>query len=177
MARRVEDANEDIGRHHKVGRVVNSVEPMMAFYPQIKLVHIACVVASGSLFALRGSAVLAGVQWPRAAPARFLSYAIDTALLTAALMLLSILPSAMFANGWLLVKMCLLVVYIVLGSFALKRARKVSTRAICFVGALCVYLLTLSVAYWHHPLGMFSGQHVTAAHSAPKIRSSLCGSP
>ena len=36
-----------------------------------------------------------------AAPVRYLSYAIDTVLLTAALMLLTILPGAMFANGWL----------------------------------------------------------------------------
>ena len=27
---------------------------LVAFYPQIKFVHIACVVLSGSLFALRG---------------------------------------------------------------------------------------------------------------------------
>jgi len=136
--------------------MVNSVEPMLVFYPQIKLAHIACVVASGSLFLLRGGAVLAGAQWPMAAPARFLSYAIDTALLTAALILLSILPSAMFANGWLIVKMCLLVAYVVLGSFALKRARKPGMRAICYAGALCVYLLMISVAYWHHPLAFLA---------------------
>jgi len=132
---------------------------MLAFYPQIKLVHIVCVVASGSLFALRGGAVLAGAKWPMAAPARFLSYAIDTTLLTAALMLLTILPSAMFANGWLTMKMCLLVAYIVVASFALKRARKPVSRAICFVGALCIYLFMLSVAYWHHPQGLLAHMH------------------
>jgi uncharacterized membrane protein SirB2 len=55
-----------------------------------------------------------------AAPLRFLSYSIDTILLTAALMLLTILPHAVFANGWLAVKLALLVVYVALGSFALK---------------------------------------------------------
>ncbi len=135
---------------------MTSVEPMLAFYPQIKLVHIVSVVASGSLFALRGAAVLARARWPMAASARFLSYAIDTTLLTAALMLLTILPSAMFANGWLTVKMCLLVAYIGLGSFALKRARTPKIRALCFAGAVCFYLFMISVAYWHHPLGVLS---------------------
>jgi len=138
---------------------MSSLEPMLVFYPQIKLAHIICVVASGVLFALRGGAVLAGAKWPMATPARFLSYAIDTTLLTAALMLLTILPSAMFANGWLIMKMCLLVAYIGVASFALKRARKSRTRAICYAGALCIYLFMLSVAYWHHPFGIFSFAH------------------
>ena len=88
---------------------------MFEFYPQIKWVHVACVLASGSLFALRGLLVQLGhagtAQWM---PLRWLSYAIDTTLLTAALMLVSILPGAMFANGWLTTKLVLLVVYVVL---------------------------------------------------------------
>src|SRR3546814_4694813 len=74
---------------------------MFEFYPQIKWVHIACVLASGLLFALRGLLTQFGytgaAQWE---PVRWLSYAIDTTLLTAALMLVSILPGALFANGW-----------------------------------------------------------------------------
>ena len=35
---------------------------------------------------------LAGQRWPRVAPVRYASYAIDTTLLTAALMLVTILP-------------------------------------------------------------------------------------
>jgi hypothetical protein len=42
------------------------------------------------------------MNWPRFAPVRYLSYTIDTVLLTAALMLWTILPSGLFANGWLL---------------------------------------------------------------------------
>lgn len=129
---------------------------MFEFYPQIKAVHIFCVLLSGGLFALRGTLALAGrdgiAQW---APVRFLSYTIDTTLLTAALMLLTILPGAMFANGWLTTKLVLLVVYVVLGTFALKRARKPRVRAICFALALGTYLYMLGVARMHHPLGWF----------------------
>ena len=62
---------------------------MLAFYPQIKLVHIAAVSASGAFFALRALGLLAGMRWPRMAPVRYLSYTIDTTLLTAAMMLLT----------------------------------------------------------------------------------------
>lgn len=133
-------------------------ETMFEFYPQIKAVHILFVVLSGALFALRGTFVLAGrsgvAQW---APVRYLSYTIDTTLLTAALMLLSILPGAMFANGWLATKLVLLVAYVVLGTLALKRARSPRTRAICFVVALATYLCMFGIARMHHPLGWLHG--------------------
>lgn len=128
---------------------------MIEFYPQIKQAHVLFVLASGALFLLRGSLVLAGSRFGMAAPARWLSYAIDTALLTAALMLWTILPGGMFANGWLTMKIVLLVVYVVLGSFALKRASTRRGRALCFVAALATYAFLFSVARAHHPAGVF----------------------
>jgi uncharacterized membrane protein SirB2 len=129
---------------------------MIEFYPQIKWVHVAAVICSGLLFALRGSAQLLGARWTMAAPLRYLSYAIDTTLLTAALMLATLLRQYPFVHAWLTVKVCLLVVYIVLGTFALKRGRTPATRLWCFVAAVTVYLFIVSVARAHHPLGMFS---------------------
>jgi uncharacterized membrane protein SirB2 len=129
---------------------------MLEFYPQIKWVHVAAVICSGLLFALRGSAQLLGARWTMAAPLRFLSYTIDTTLLTAALMLATILHQYPFVHAWLTVKVLLLVVYVVLGSFALKRGRTVRVRLICFLAALAVYLFIVSVARAHHPLGIFT---------------------
>ena len=44
---------------------------MEDFYPQIRATHIGSVIASGSLFALRGAALnLFGATWPRALPAK-----------------------------------------------------------------------------------------------------------
>lgn len=126
---------------------------MIEFYPQIRMVHVAAVVASGLLFVLRGGAVLAGARWGMAAPVRYLSYAIDTTLLTAALMLLTLLPTALFANGWLATKLGLLVLYIVLGSFALRRGRTLRVRALCIVAAATTYAAMLGIARAHHPLG------------------------
>ena len=126
---------------------------MLEFYPQIKAVHIVAVLLSGSLFALRGLLVLAGSRWGMVAPVRVLSYAIDTVLLTAALMLFTLLPHAMFANGWLAVTLLLLPVYVVLGSFALKRGRTPRARLYCWLAALSVYATMLGIARMHHPLG------------------------
>src|SRR4051812_47615162 len=129
---------------------------MLEFYPDIKWVHICAVIASGSLFMLRGAGVLAGARWPMWAPLRYLTYSIDTVLLTAALMLVTILHQYPFVQAWLTVKVLLLVVYIVLGSFALRRARTRQSRAILYLTALAVYLFIASVARAHDPLGALS---------------------
>ena len=128
---------------------------MIEFYWPIKMVHVIAVLCSGGLFFVRGLMVLNNRQVAMAAPVRSLSYGIDTVLLVAALLLVAILPSAVFANGWLLEKIVLLLVYIVLGSFALKRAREKKNQAACFIAALSVYAFMYSVARAHHPLGIF----------------------
>jgi len=127
---------------------------MMEFYPQIKLVHIAAIVCSGALFFLRGSSALAGLRWPMAAPVRYLSYTVDTVLLTAALMLLTILPGALFANGWLLVKVVLVATYVVLGIVAM-RSKRTRTRVVMFGLALLTYAQIYAIARAHNPLGVF----------------------
>lgn len=129
---------------------------MIEFYPQIKQFHIFIAVLSGSLFALRGAFAIGGARWPNALPVKWLSYAIDTALLTAALMLLTILPGTMFANGWLVVKVGLLVVYVVLGVFALRRARTPRGRLLAYLASLTTFLAIYSIARAHHPLGFYS---------------------
>lgn len=130
---------------------------MIEFYPQIKHAHVMLAVLSGSLFALRGLAVLLGGRWPLAWPLRWTSYAIDTALLTAAMMLLTILPGSMFANGWLAAKLALLVGYVALGVFALRRGRTRAVRLACYVAALATFCAVYSIARAHHPLGALYG--------------------
>lgn len=130
---------------------------MIEFYPEIKWVHIAAVSASGLLFFLRGLAAQFGASWAMAAPLRYLSYTIDTVLLTAALMLATILHQYPFVHAWLTVKVLLLVLYIVLGTIALKRGRTAAARRSAFVAACTVFLFIVSVARAHQPLGIFAG--------------------
>ena len=126
---------------------------MLEFYPEIKLVHVAAAIASGALFLLRGSAVNWGGSWGMIAPVRYLSYTIDIVLLTAALLLLAMLPSAAYSNGWLWLKLTLLVAYIGLGTLALKRGRTAGIRRSCFAAAIITYACVYSIARTHDPLG------------------------
>ncbi|MEO8486352.1 MAG: SirB2 family protein [Betaproteobacteria bacterium] len=127
---------------------------MLACYHEIKAVHVATVIASGVVFMLRGVLVQSGAQrFAMAPPLRYASYAIDTALLAAALMLVSILPRAAFANHWLTLKLVLLCAYVALGSVALKRGRGPRARAVAFVAALATYGAMVGIARAHHPLG------------------------
>ena len=129
---------------------------MLEYYGQIRAVHVGAVFLSGALFALRGAGALAGAAWVMATPLRYLSYAIDTVLLGAALALFAMLPAPLFANHWLATKLALLILYMVLGSFALKRARTPWGRAVCYGEALTVFALIVGIARAHHPRGWFA---------------------
>ena len=128
---------------------------MLEFYPQVKAVHVGAVAASGALFAMRGALAIAGRRRvAMLAPLRYASFAIDTVLLTAAVMLVAMLPSALFANHWLAAKLALLVVYIALGIAALRGADRHPRRAAaCYVAALAAFLAMVGIALAHHPLG------------------------
>ncbi len=126
---------------------------MITFYPQIKLAHITFVLCSGALFLLRAVGVQLSHQWPMSGPIRYLSYTVDTVLLTSALMLMTMLHQFPFANSWLTVKITLVVIYIVLGSLALKRARTPRARLACAIAALLTFGMIVSVAVTHHPHG------------------------
>jgi uncharacterized membrane protein SirB2 len=111
------------------------------------------VGTSALLFVARGVGVLAGGAWPMRALVRRASVAIDTALLAAALALWAMLGLNPVRDAWLGSKLALLLVYIVLGTFALKRARTTRARLACFVLALAVLATMASVALTRNPCG------------------------
>jgi uncharacterized membrane protein SirB2 len=130
---------------------------MEAFYTEIRTVHVATVLVSGSLFFLRGLGVnVFGAAWPMWPAIRYLSYAIDTVLLAAALMLVIIVQQYPLIHAWLTVKVLLVGIYIVLGSFALKRGKTRAARLGFFVMALLVFGVVISIARTQNPLGIFS---------------------
>lgn len=126
------------------------------YYPQIRYIHIGLVIVSGSLFLARGVAVLRGASWPMAAAVRRLSYGIDTVLLAAALTLMHILQLNPLQVAWLGTKILLLLLYIVLGSMALKRAKTPIGKASYLVAALLCLTFMFSVARAHSPWGFFA---------------------
>jgi uncharacterized membrane protein SirB2 len=98
------------------------------------------------IWMLRGSPLL------QKRAVKVLPHIVDTLLLLSAIMLVGIIgfgPNA----AWLLAKIVGLIVYIVLGTFALKRGRTKGARAVFGVLAMIVFAFIASVARTHNPLG------------------------
>jgi uncharacterized membrane protein SirB2 len=129
---------------------------MIELYLPLRQLHIACAILSVSLFVLRGALMLADSPRQRNLVLRYLPHVVDTVLLTSALMLTTIVRQYPFSNGWLTAKLALLVVYVVLGSIALKRGRTRVVRITALVAALVTVGFLVTVARAHHPLGLFA---------------------
>ena len=119
----------------------------------VRQAHLGLVAASLTLFALRGAGVLLGRRWPMATVLRIMVVLVDTALLSAGVLLWVMLGLSPARDTWLGVKLGLLVVYVLLGTWALKRARTPASRA-GFLAAACVCAgAMLSVAWSRWPSG------------------------
>ena len=129
---------------------------MEEFYVQIRAVHIGSVMASGLLFFIRATGRnLLGASWPMALPLRILVYTVDTILLTAALMLMTIVRQYPFVDAWLTTKVVLLLVYIIVGWWAFRAERK-KVRIASALAALAIFGFIITIARAHNPLGFLS---------------------
>lgn len=126
---------------------------MLELYPHIKWLHIACVVLSGSLFAVRGALALSGWPHARHIGLRALSWAIDSMLLLAAMLLAWLTHQYPFVQPWLTAKVLLLLLYIGLGTVALRPGAAPRFRAGAYAAALAVFLTIVSVALARNPWG------------------------
>ena len=129
---------------------------MTAYYFELRQVHIACAILTITLFTLRGLLMLGGSSLYRAPVLRIVPVAVDTVLLTSALMLTTVVRQFPFTSGWLTMKVVLLVVYILLGSLALRPGRSRALRTAAFAAALATVAFLVTVARTHSPLGAFS---------------------
>jgi len=142
---------------------------MSELYLPLRHIHITCAILSITLFLLRGALMLAESPWQSNVVLRYLPHAVDTVLLTTALILTTVIHQFPFATGWLTAKLLLLVAYIVLGSIALKRGRTRGIRIAAFIAALATVGFLVTVARAHHPLGMFASNYSTARPRAATV--------
>ena len=129
---------------------------MAAWYLQLRHAHITFAILSVAIFTLRGVLMLMKSPRVHSPWLKYPSYTVDTLLLTAALMLTTVIHQYPFQTGWLTMKVALLVVYVVLGSIALKRGRTQTVRVVALVAALLTVGFLFTVARAHHPLGIFA---------------------
>lgn len=131
---------------------------METVYPALRHIHMTSVALSGAFFLLRALAFnLSGAAWPKAMAVRRVSHVIDTVLLASAIALTVTIGQYPLLDGWLTMKLGLLVVYIGLGVFALRPALARPARLAFTAAAATVFLFIVSVARAHDPAGLFGG--------------------
>jgi uncharacterized membrane protein SirB2 len=124
-------------------------------YGTVKLIHQSAVALSFAGFFARGLGVFAGAAWVRARVAKTLPHIVDSVLLLSALGLAWTLRLTPAEAPWLLAKIIGLVVYIGLGTLALKPGRSLRLRAVAWFAALAVFGYIVSVALTKSVLGFF----------------------
>lgn len=120
-------------------------------YLILKQIHVGSAIASYTLFLVRGiwmmrvPAMLTR-RWVKTVP-----HVIDTVLLVSAIALAMTIRQYPFAAGWLTAKVLGLVVYIVLGTIALKRGKSMRVRVSAWIAAQLVFFYIAAVAIRHNP--------------------------
>lgn len=115
-------------------------------YFAIKHIHVTAVTLSFALFLLRGfwmfsESGMLRQRWVRIAP-----HVVDTVLLAAGVWLAFMLRQIPGASEWLTAKLVALVVYIGLGTIALKRGRTQTQRTAAWLAAMTVFGYIVAVA-------------------------------
>ena len=123
----------------------------------LKLVHVSAVCLSGAGFVLRGIWMLMDSPLLKARLTRILPHIVDTVLLGSAILLAMRIYQYPFTHGWLTAKVLALLLYIVLGTIALKRGRTRRLRIVSFAAALATFLYILAVAATRNPFPGLSG--------------------
>lgn len=119
---------------------------MLPDYVLLKSTHVACVALSYAGFVVRGVWMMQGSpllarRWVRIAP-----HVVDTLLLVSAIGLAVLLRLNPMAQPWLAAKIVALVLYIVLGTIALKRGPTRAIRIGAWIAAQLVFLYIVAVA-------------------------------
>jgi uncharacterized membrane protein SirB2 len=122
-------------------------------YATIKAVHVGTVAASYALFVLRGVWMIRGSSVLQARWVKIVPHVVDTVLLASAIALAAAIREYPFVAGRLTAKVVALILYIALGTVALKRGRSKRTRIAAWVAAQAVFLYIVMVAVTRNPWG------------------------
>jgi uncharacterized membrane protein SirB2 len=127
---------------------------MSDLYLPLRFAHMTCAALSILVFVIRYIWMLRESALLQNRVVKIVPHIVDTLLLLSAIGLVAIVgfgPNA----AWLSAKIGGLIVYIVLGTLALKRGRTKGTRAVLGLLAIFVFAFIASVAHTHNPLGFF----------------------
>lgn len=122
-------------------------------YLALKHFHMTCVALSLSGFVLRGVWMFTGHRLLNHRLTRILPHVVDTGLLASAIALTVTISQYPLQAPWLTAKVAGLLVYILLGTLAIKRGRTMLVRGAAFAGAVLVFSWIVSVALSRNPAG------------------------
>ena len=128
----------------------------MEFYLSLRMIHVTCVIIAAAGFLLRGAWMLRQSPLLDHHLTRTLPHVNDTLLLGAAIGMAWIANLNPLDHPWLLAKLIGLILYIVLGSIALRRGRTMKVRALAFAGALFAFGYIVASALTRNPLPFLS---------------------
>ena len=118
----------------------------------LKAIHVSCAVISFALFFLRGIWSFNGSPITRQGWVKIVPHVVDTLLLVSALALAFTIQQYPFVDAWLTAKVFGLLLYIGLGSIALKYGKTKAVRVSAWLAALAVFAYIVLVAKQHNPL-------------------------
>lgn len=121
-------------------------------YFAIKHIHVAAVTLSFALFLLRGFWMFSDSGMLHRRWVRIVPHINDTVLLAAGVWLAILLRQVPSVSGWLAAKLIALVIYIGLGTVALKRGRTKTQRTTAWIAALAVFAYIVAVAQAKNPM-------------------------
>ncbi|MEM6576297.1 MAG: SirB2 family protein [Pseudomonadota bacterium] len=125
-------------------------------YLTVKLIHQTTAVLTISGFMLRGWWMIRESPLLQHRLTRTLPHINDTVFLLTGLTLAAMLHQYPLSHDWLTAKVFGLLAYILLGSLALKRARRKNVRVLCLVLALLTFAWVVSVALTRSTFGFFA---------------------
>ena len=125
---------------------------MTELFPILRAIHMSCAALGITGFVLRWIWMLNDSRLLNARASKIVPHIVDTVLLLSAIALVAIVGFQANA-AWISTKILSLILYIVLGTFALKRGRTKGARTVTGILAIIVFAFIASVARTHDPLG------------------------
>lgn len=120
-------------------------------YAVLKMIHVGSVIVSYSFFFLRGIWLMQNSENLRQRWVKILPHVVDTILLSSAIALAITIQQNPLEHSWLTAKVGGLLLYISLGTVAMRFGKTRKIKLIAWVSAQCVFIYIVLVALTKSP--------------------------
>jgi uncharacterized membrane protein SirB2 len=122
----------------------------------LKTIHVTCVLLSFTGFFIRGVWMISDSSKLQLRLVKIAPHIVDTLLLASALILAFQMQLSPLQQPWLMTKIIALLIYIGIGSVALKAGRSKRQKIIAWLLGLVTFTYIVAVALTKSPLGWFA---------------------